>query len=434
MILLKSFRNIFYIPELCRKLLITLGILVVYRIGLVIPAIGVDVAALQSLSNTSDGIVGMLNYMDMLSGGGLLSCTIFALGVQPYITASIMMQLLGMAFPYFERLVKEGEYGRQILSQYTKYLAVFLGITWSIGYALVLERNGFVVSPGWFFRIMFVITLTVGSMLVMWLGDQISLFGIGNGSSLIIFAGIVARFPTYVQKTIAFVRLGNLDLVIAWLFLVIFVMVTFCIIFLEKGEYKVPIQYARRIIGNKVYGGQNTYLPIKLNTANIMPVIFASTLLMVPMQLVGFLSARFAFLSGFASPTNPFFAALKFLLIIFFSFVWTSMYFNPEELAENLKKNGGFIPGRRPGRRTAEFFHYVLNRIGLIGALYLALLDLFPTLLTLIINMPFYLTGTGLLIVVGVALDLSAQIESYLIEHRYEGFLASGRLRGRRLR
>lgn len=431
MVLFKSFKNIFLIPELRTKILITLGILIVDRIGLFIPVVGVDVAALGNLMQQSSQLGGFLNYLDIISGGGLTRCTLFALGIGPYISASIMMQLLGMAVPQFEALLKEGEHGRKVLNQYTRYLTIGLAVLWSSTYAVILERNNLVLTPGWGFRLLFIISLTVGSLFVMWLGEQISLHGIGNGSSMIIFGGIVARFPSYVQQVFRYIELGNLDAVMSIVVLGLFVALTVGIVFLEKGERKIPVQYARRVVGNKVYGGQNTYLPFKINTAGVMPVIFANSVLLLPMQIAQLFSDKLDFLSVLTDPRGLVHNSLECLLIIFFSYFYTALIFNPEELAENMKKGGGFIPGYRPGKKTADYFVYILNRIGLVGAFYLAALDLFPNLLVSFVNLPFYLGGTSLLICVGTALDTSAQMESYLIERRYEGFLSSGRLKGR---
>ncbi len=278
------------------------------------------------------------------------------------------------------------------------------------------------------------ISLTAGALFVMWLGEQISLHGIGNGSSMIIFAGIVARFPEYVAKTLYMVEQGHMDSLIAVLIFVGFVGITACIVYLERGERKIPVQYARRVVGNKVYAGQSSYIPFKINTVGVMPVIFASSLLSLPIQVATMLAERFPalrFVAEAMGPNGALFYIMQFLLIIFFSYAYTAMIFNPEELAQNMKKSGGFIPGIRPGKKTAEFFDYILNRIGFVGAIYLGLLATLPTIVTTKLGLPFYLGGTSILIAVGVALELSSQMESYLIERRYDGFLTSGRLKGR---
>ncbi|MCL4229560.1 preprotein translocase subunit SecY [Candidatus Dependentiae bacterium] len=434
MVLLKNFINIFFVPELRKKLFFTLGVLIVYRLGSHIPVVGVDVAALKNLLDQTTGLGGLLGYLDLFSGGALQHCTLFALGIMPYITASITMQMLGVAVPYLEQLLKEGEYGRKVVNQYTRYLALIVSVGQSFGFALLLERQGLVLQPGWGFRIMLVLLLSVSALFVMWLSEQISLFGLGNGSSMIIAAGIIANFPSYFIKTWYHVQQGHMELPVALLIVAIFIVITACIVFLEKGERKIPVQYSRRIVGHRIYGGQSSYIPFKINTVGVMPVIFANSVLNMPMFIAAMLAGRFAFfkwLSESLSSTGMLYNVVEFCLIIFFSFFYTALVYNPEELAENIRKSGGFIPGIRPGKKTAEFFYYILTRVGLIGAIYLATLALFPNIMRMLISMPFVIGGTSLLIVVGVSLDTAAQIESYLIEHRYEGFLTSGRLRGR---
>lgn len=437
MVLLRNFINIFMVSELRKKIFFTLGVLIVYRLGIHIPVIGVDIGAVQRLLEQSAGIGGLLSYLDMFSGGALARCTIFALGITPYITSSIMMQMLGMTIPHFEQLLKEGEYGRKIINQYTRYLTFAVSLVQSFSFAIFLERYNLVVDPGWGFRLMFMLSLTVGSMFVMWLGEQITLFGVGNGSSLIIFAGIVASFPRHVLSVIYEVSEGHMELWTGLAILLVFIAITACIVFLEKGSRKIPVQYTRRIVGQRVYGGQSTYIPFKINTAGVMPAIFASSILNIPLFAASMLASRFSifkWLEAAITHNGILYNTLTFLLIIFFSFFYTALVFNPEELADNIKKSGGFIPGIRPGRKTAEFFNYILTRVGLVGAFYLAILALLPNILRALVNIPFMLTGTALLIVVGVALDTAAQIESYLIEHKYEGFLSTGRLTGRRPR
>jgi preprotein translocase subunit SecY len=428
----------FNIPELRRKILFTLGVLVIYRLGNHIPVIGVDIDKLLQMMSQSTGLSGFFSYLDLFSGGNLRQCTIFALGISPYITASIMMQFLGMSIPTLEQLGKEGDYGRRILNQYTRYLTVFVAMVQSTGFVFLLERYGLVIDPWIGSRILFVISITVGTMFVMWLGEQISLFGIGNGSSMIIFAGIVARFPEDIIKILGAIQEGYLDVMVGVLIFAIVLAMAAAIVFLEKGERKIPVQYSRRVIGNKVYGGQSTYIPFKINPAGVMPVILASAMLNIPMFTLGILAAKWPYFKPIVDSLTPggfCYSILDFVLIIGFSFIYTALVFNPEELADNIKKGGGFIPGIRPGKQTAEFFSYILTRIGLVGAFYLAALALIPNVIHWFLAMPFYLSGilsgTALLIVVGVANETAAQIESYLIEHRYEGFLASGRLRGR---
>ncbi len=436
MVLIKNFINIFAISELRKKVLFTLGVLIILRLGNHIPVIGIDVNALQQFLEQARGVGGLFAHLDLFSGGALSKSTIFALGIMPYITASIIMQMLGMTIPYLEQLLKEGEYGRKIINQYTRYVALGVSIMQGFGFSLWLERNALVLEPGWSFRLMLILSLTVGSMFVMWLGEQISLFGIGNGSSMIIFAGIISRLPNDIIKTIYQLVEGLMDPLMAIALLLIFIAITACTVFLEKGERKIPIQYARRIIGHRVYGGQSTYIPFKINTAGVMPVIFTGAMLNVPLFAASALSGVLPIFKGLADymvPTSILYNVLEFVLIVFFSFFYTSLVFNPEELADNIKKNGGFIPGIRPGKKTAEFFDYILTRIGLIGAIYLAMLALSPNIIYMLLGVPLFvsISGTGLLIVVSVALETAAQIESYLIEHRYEGFLSTGRLKMR---
>lgn len=438
MVLLRNFLNMFNIPELRKKILFTLGVLVIYRLGNHIPVIGVDIDKLLQMMNQGTGLSGFFSYLDLFSGGNLRQCTLFALGISPYITASIMMQFLGLSIPTLEQLNKEGEYGRKILNQYTRYLTVFVAMIQSTGFVFLLERYGLVIDPWIGSRILFVLSLTVGTMFVMWLGEQISLFGIGNGSSMIIFAGIVARFPEDIIKILGAIQEGYLDIMVGILLFAIVLAMAAAIVFLEKGDRKIPVQYSRRVIGDKIYGGQSTYIPFKINPAGVMPVILASAMLNIPMFALTMLSSKWIFFKPLAESLTPggfFHGVLDFVLIIGFSFFYTALVFNPEELADNIKKGGGFIPGIRPGKQTADFFSYILTRIGLVGALYLAALALVPSLIHWALAMPFYLSGilsgTALLIVVGVANETAAQIESYLIEHRYEGFLTSGRLKGR---
>jgi preprotein translocase subunit SecY len=420
-----------------RKIFFTLGILIVYRLGGHIPVVGIDVSALAQLMTQQTGLGGLFAYLDLFSGGMLRSCTLFALGISPYITASIMMQMLGMTVPWLEQLLKEGEYGRRQINQYTRYLALLVAFVQSFSFVFFLEKKGLVLTPGLTFRFTFILSIVIGSMFVMWLGEQISLSGIGNGSSMIIFAGIVANFPDYIVRVITLVQQGLMDWFIALVILAVFIAVSACIVYLEKGERKIPVQYSRRIVGNRVYGGQSTYIPFKINTAGVMPVIFAGAVLNIPMFISSMLASRFEFfknLVDYMMRGGVIYNVLQFVLIIFFSFFYTALIFNPEELAENIKKQGGFIPGIRPGRRTADYFNYILTRIGLVGAIYLAILALLPNLLNIFIEMPFFLGGTALLIVVGVGLETAAQIESYLIEHRYEGLLTTGRFKSRSVR
>ncbi len=437
MILLRNFLNIFNIADLRRKLFFTFAVLIVYRIGNHIPVIGIDLVKLQQFMTQKAGVGGLLSYLDMFSGGSLKQCTLFALGIMPYITASIMMQILSMSVPSLEQLMKEGDYGKKIINQYTRYLALIISVIQSFGYAMVIENQQLALDPGIGFRLTFMFSLTIGSIIVMWLGEQIGLHGIGNGSSMIIFAGIVARFPQDVLTTLQAVTDRIMDPVIALIILAIFVAMAACIVFLEKGDRKIPVQYTRRVVGQRMYGGQSSYIPFKINTAGIMPVIFSNAVLNVPLFIATFLASRFAVFASISKslgPTGLVYNAIDFVLIIFFSFFYTALVYNPDELADNLKKSGGFIPGIRPGKKTAEFFNFLLTRLGLVGAVYLGFLAIAPNMVYAVLPIPFYLStlsGTGLLIMVGVALETASQVESYLIEHRYEGFLTSGRMRGR---
>lgn len=437
MIAFGSFKNMFSIPELRSKLLFTLGVLVVERLGTFIPVIGVNVRALGEYMAQATNQGGLLAYLDIFSGGALTRATLFSLGIGPYITASIMIQILSMTIPFLEEKMKEGEAGRKEINQYTRYLTIGLSLLYSFGYATFLQYQGLVLHPGWAFHLFFMLSLTTGSVVVMWLSEQISLYGLGNGSSTIIFSNIVSNFPGYLIMTVEYIRAGEWSIWTAFFVLALYIAIAACIVFLERGERKIPVQYARRIVGQRVYGGQSTYIPFKINTASVMPIIFASAVLQTPTMLLRFLSERWeslSFLVEWFSPFGVLNNTLEFCLIIFFSFFYTTLIFNPDDLAENLKKSGGFIPSIRPGKKTAEYFNYILTRIGLIGALYIAFLALIPNIMYVKLHMPFLLRGTSLLIAVGVAMELSAIVESYLIEHRYDGFLTSGRLKGRTTR
>ncbi len=433
MVLLKSFTNIFKVPELRKRILFTLGVLMICRLGTVIPIIGVHIQLLAERLKMASGWGSLFTYLDTISGSAYGSCTLFALGIGPYITASIAMQLLTMAIPSLEQLQKEGEYGRRLINQYTRYLTLGVSLVTSLTYCSILEASGLVLQPGLAFNIIFVISMTAGAMFVMWLGEQILLYGIGNGSSMIIFAGIISRLPDLIVRTVQYVQMGTTSLIAVGIVFIFFIAIIACIIFLEKGERKIPVQYARRVVGSKVYGGQSSYIPFKINPVGVMPVIFASSAMAFPMLITTFLASRFESLQFLRDALTSVlvYNTLQFLLIIFFTFLYTAMVFNPDELAENIKKNGGFIPGIRPGQKTARFFDFILNRIGLVGALYLGILAILPSIVKVFFDVPFLLQGTSLLIAVGVALETSAQVETYLIEHRYEGFLTSGRLKSR---
>lgn len=436
MVLLKSFLNVLRVAELRKRLFFTLGSLFIYRLGIFIPIIGVNVAMLAERIKAMTGLGVLFNFLDMVSGSAFGSCTLFALGVQPYITASIAMQLLTLSVPSLEQLQKEGDYGRRIINQYTRYLTLAIAIVSSFTFCTLLEANGLVLTPGIGFKLVFVISMTAGAMFVMWLGEQISLYGIGNGSSMIIFAGIIARFPENINRTIQYVEMGTTDVISVAIVAALFVLIVACIVYLEKGERKIPVQYARRVVGNRIFGGQASYIPFKINPVGVMPVIFASAALQWPMIITNFLAARFEsmhFLRDLISNAAVF-NTMQFLLIIFFTFLYTALVYNPDEVADNIKKNGGFIPGIRPGKKTAQFIDYILNRIGLVGAIYLGVLAIIPSIINHFFEVPFMIAGISLLIVVGVGLETSAQVESFLIEHNYEGFLTAGRVKNRILR
>jgi len=434
-VLLHNFKNIFYVAELRKKLLFTLGVLAVFRFGVYVPIPGVDLIALNKLMG-SQMAGGFLSYLDFFSGGALRNFAIFALGISPYITSSIMMQLFTIMVPSFEALSKEGEYGRQIINQYTRYLTLGISVMQGLGIATYIERTpGVVLNPGWGFRLAAVLILSVGSLFVMWLGEQINSHGLGNGSSMIIFAGIVASLPLAIIKIYRSLQLEQTDLLVVGLLAILSVGVICAIVFLERGERKIPVQYAKRVVGQRVYGGQSSYIPLKLNPPGVVPVIFAQAMLGFPLTIIGLVASYFpqasSILNTWLQPGNAIYNTLMAGLIIFFAFFYTAIIYNPSELADNIRKSGGFIPGIRPGKRTAEFFDYLLTRVGFPGALYLATLAILPSMLQSIIAFPVIFSGVSLLIVVGVALDSAAQIESHLIERRYEGFLSSGRMKTR---
>jgi preprotein translocase subunit SecY len=434
--MLNGFQNASRIPELRRRVLFTLAMLAVYRLGVHVPTPGIDRQALAAYFEQVKGtIFGLFN---LFSGGALEQFSVFSLGIMPYISASIILQLLTVVFPYLERLSKEGEAGRRKITQYTRYGTVVLSIIQGlmISYGLEGTRGpggqAIVLSPGWGFRLMTVITLTSGTAFIMWLGEQITERGIGNGISLIIFAGIVARLPSAVTTTFQFIREGEMGVLVALLIVVLVIAVVGAIIFVERGQRRIPVQYAKRVVGRKMYGGQSSHLPLKINTANVIPPIFASSILIFPATMAQF--ADYPWVQAAASYLSPgrwlhdvAFAAL----IIFFAFFYTAVVFNPSDVAENMKKFGGYIPGIRPGQKTAEFIERVLSRITLSGAIYLVIVCLLPTILVSQFNVPFYFGGTALLIVVGVALDTVAQLETHLITRNYEGFMKRGRVRGR---
>jgi len=435
-VLLRNFKNIFVVPDLRAKVLFTFAVLAVYRFGVHIPIPGINTVVLNGLSGSGAAGGGLLSYLDMFTGGALRHFAVFALGMVPYINASIMMQVLSVAVPQLEALSKEGNYGRYLINQYTRYLAFGLSLVQGFGLAMYIENfPNLALTPGWAFRLGTMFTLSVGSLFVMWLGEQINTYGIGNGSSMIIFAGIVANLPAAIIKIAHDIQLGQNDPLIILAFALLVIATVTCVVFLEKGERRVAVHYARKVVGNRAYGGQTSYIPFKLNSASVIPVIFAGSIMSMVLFLVNWGAMRkfavFEFLGELLSWTAPLNWMLTALLIVFFAYMYTMIIFNPVELAENIRKQGGFIPGLRPGKKTAEFFDYIIMRICLPGAIYLATLAILPRIIGLSGTFPVMFEGTSMLIVVGVAMDASAQIESFLIERRYEGFLSTGRLKNR---
>jgi len=462
--MLSAFKNIWSIPDLRGRVLFTFAMLAVYRIGGHIPTPGINSDALVRLFEQQAGSI--LGFVDMFSGGYFSQLTIFALGIMPYITASIILQLLTVIWPYLEKLSKEGEAGRKKITQYTRYGTVLLSLVQSFFISLWLESASapgaeqIVLESGWSFRLMTMLTLTTGTAFIMWLGEQISERGIGNGISLIIYAGIVVGLPGAVANTIQDISTGSLSPIAIVILLAVMVVVVGAIVFVERAQRKIPIQYARRVVGRRVYGGTSTYLPLRVNTGGVIPVIFASSMLAIPQSLgqAGRLQ-DFAWLQNLLNQISyaaPLYDLLYFSLIIFFCFFYVSIIFNPMDQADNMKKYGGFIPGIRPGKRTAEYIDRILSRLTFGGAIYLGLVSLLPLVLisgfpvqklpgigptldgflpkfvTQGLNVKFFFGGTALLIVVGVAMDTVQQIESQLIMRHYEGFLKGTRIRGRR--
>lgn len=433
-----GFQNILKLPELKKRIFYTFALLFVYRVGVHIPTPGIDGAALASFFAQAKGT--LLAMFDMFSGGALERLSVFALGIMPYISASIILQLLTVVIPHLERLSKEGEHGRKKITQYTRYGTVLLSIIQGLGISIGLENMAapggaqIVIMPGWGFRLMTVITLTAGTAFIMWLGEQITERGIGNGISLIIFAGIIARMPAAVGNTFRLLSTGEMGIFAVILLIVLMISVVAVIIFMEQGQRRIPVQYAKRVVGRKLYGGQTTHLPLKINTSGVIPPIFASSIIMFPATLANFIDIPIMKTISAAMMPGSFFYELIFVgFIIFFCFFYTAVTFNPDEVAENMKKNGGYIPGIRPGKRTADYIDKVLTRITLGGAIYVSAVCVLPSVLITKFNVPFYFGGTALLIVVGVSIDTVAQIESHMLTRNYEGFLkrSGSRIRGR---
>ena len=424
--------------ELKKRIWFTLGALIVYRIGTYIPVPGVDATVMGEMLRQHGG--GILGMFDMFTGGALGRMTVLALNIMPYISASIIVQLMSAAIPSLEALKKEGDSGRKRLNQYTRYLTVVIATFQSYGIAIGLEsmRGSFgsaVIDPGWFFRVSCVITLVGGTMFLMWLGEQITARGVGNGISLIIMAGIVANLPHALANLLEMGRTGALSTFFILAFIVIAVAVIAFIVFMERAQRRIVIQYPKRQVGTRMFGGDSTHMPLKINTAGVIPPIFASSILLIPATISGFSASGSGWLSTIAGQLahgQPAYMALYAAMIIFFSYFYTAVVFNPQETADNLKKYGGFIPGIRPGTNTADYFDYVLTRLTTVGAIYLAVVCMLPEILISRYGVPFYFGGTSLLIIVSVTMDTVTQIQSHLLAHQYEGLIRKTRVKGRR--
>ncbi len=413
--------------DLTRRLVFLLLALVVYRIGAHIPVPGIDPLQLQHLFNGRQG--GLLHLFNMFSGGALSRFTVSALGIMPYISASIIMQLLTYVVPTFEALKKEGEAGRRKITQYTRYGTLGLALFQSMGIAVALESSaGLVMDPGMGFRITTMVSLTAGTMFLMWLGEQITERGLGNGISILIFAGIAAGLPSAIGGLLELVRTGAMSIIIALFIVALVVLVTYFVVFVERGQRKILVNYARRQVGNKVYGGQSSHLPLKLNMAGVIPPIFASSIILLPATVVNWFSTGDSMLwlkeiSNALAPGQPVYILLYVAAIVFFAFFYTALVFNSRETADNLKKSGAFVPGIRPGDQTARYIDKILARLTLAGAIYIALVCLLPEFLILKYNVPFYFGGTSLLIIVVVTMDFMAQVQNYMMSHQYESLL-----------
>lgn len=427
-------QNIFKIAELKSRVLFTLALLAVYRMGAHIPTPGINGEELSKFLTEKGGAI--MGFFDMFSGGALSRVTIFALGIMPYISASIILQLLTVVIPAIGKIAKEGEAGRKKIIKYTRYGTVVISAVQSFGIAVGLEgmaQGAFIQNPGWSFRLMTMITLTAGTAFIMWLGEQITERGIGNGISLIIFAGIVARFPNAVLSTFRLVQANELSIFFVIFLVAMMVAVVGVIVFIERGQRKIPVQYAKRVVGRKVYGGQSTHLPLKINTSGVIPPIFASSIIMFPATVAGFIPIPWVqSVAHQLSPGTMLYTTMYVGMIFFFAYFYTAIIFNPVDIADNLKKYGGYIPGIRPGQKTSEYIYKVLSRLTFVGAIYLGIICVLPEFLIKKFNVPFYFGGTSLLIVVGVALDTVSQVESHLLTRSYEGFLKKGKIKGRR--
>ena len=429
-----GFQNITKIPELKKRILFTLFMLAVYRVGCHIPTPGIDGAALSAFFSDKQG--SLFGLFDMFSGGALSNMSVMALGIMPYISSSIILQLLTVVIPHLEKLKKEGEQGRKKITQYTRYGTVILSIVQGFGIAVGLENmsspGGAMIVPvgGWGFRLLTVITLTAGTAFLMWLGEQVTERGIGNGISLIIFAGIVARLPLAIGNTFRLMGTGEVAPFFMVLIVALMIVVVGVIVFVERGQRRIPVKYAKRVVGRRMYGGQDTHLPLKVNTAGVIPPIFASSIIMFPATIANFLPVKevpsLQFIVNFLNPGHIVYNLIYVMFIFFFCYFYTAVQFNPVDVADNMKRYGGFIPGIRPGKNTAEYIDRVLTRLTLSGAIYVSAVCVLPQIMIYQLNVPFYFGGTALLIVVGVAMDTTNQIESHMLTRHYEGFMKKG--------
>src|SRR3990170_6882905 len=436
--MINTFQNVFKIPELRKRILFTLGILVVYRIGAHIPTPGVDASALGEFFRQAAG--SLFGMYDMFAGGAFAKATIFSLGIMPYISASIIMQLLGTVVPYFQKLQKEGEEGRRKITQYTRYGTVAIAAVQAMATSLFLESINIggryaVPNPGMGFRLLTMLTFTSGTIFIMWLGEQITDKGIGNGISLIIFIGIIARFPNAIIEEIQNVLGGRRDIFSEVFLVALMLAVVAATVLVTRAQRKIPVQYAKRVVGRKMYGGQSTHIPLSVNAAGIIPIIFAQSIMFAPSTLASFFpnSEFMVNVQSWFDAGGALYSIVYGLLIVFFAYFYTAIVFNPVDLADNMRKYGGFIPGIRPGKRTSEYIDRILTRITLPGAFFFALIAIVPEILIRQFGVTFYFGGTSVLIVVGVALDTLQQIESHLLMRHYEGFMRKGRIRGRSL-
>lgn len=435
--MLDGLKNIGKIPELQRRILHSFLLLAVYRIGAHVPTPGIDTAALAAYFEQAKN--SLLGFFDMFAGGALSNLSVFALGIMPYISASIILQLLTIAIPHLERLSKEGEAGRRKITQYTRYGTVLLSLIQGLGISVGLENMAgptgvsIVMEPGWNFRLMTVITLTAGTAFIMWLGEQITEKGIGNGISLIIFAGIVCRGPAAIYQTFTLLAAGEMGIFFIIILIVMMIAVIGVIVFVESGQRRIPVQYAKRVVGRKMYGGQTTHLPLKVNTAGVIPPIFASSIIMFPATIANFIDHPWMkLISDALIPGKMVYESMYVVFIVFFCYFYTAVVFNPVDVSDNMKKYGGYVPGIRPGKKTAEYIDDVLSKLTFGGAIYVSAVCVLPSILISYFSVPFYFGGTALLIVVGVALDTAGQIETHLLTRQYEGFMKKGRIAKRR--